>query len=184
MQSWTIPIIILAVVIVGLAGWFFYERTRSRRLQARFGPEYDRVVSDIGSRRRAESELSRREMQAKKLRARHLSSSDRERFLMQWKLCQAQFVDDPRGAVEKADQLLVDIMSTRGYCVDDPNERMTDIVAAYPRHAEDYREANRILDRHRHGQASTEELREAFLHYRTLFDDLLGGDDEKLERAS
>jgi hypothetical protein len=184
MQSWTIPIIVLVVVIAAIAGWLIYERNRSRRLQARFGPEYDRVVSVAGSRRRAESELARREIQARKLRARELSAADRERFLMDWKLCQAQFVDDPRGAVEKADQLLVDIMSTRGYCVDDPDERMTDIVAAYPRHAEGYREAHRIMDRHRHGASSTEDLRAAFLHYRTLFDDLLGGRDEKLERAS
>jgi hypothetical protein len=184
MQSWTVPIIILVVVIVAIAGWLIYERNRSRRLQARFGQEYDRVVSVAGSRRRAESELARREVEARKLRARDLRPTDRERFLMEWKLCQAQFVDDPRGAVEKADQLLVDIMSTRGYCVDDPNERMTDIVAAYPRHADDYRQANSILERHRHGESSTEDLRAAFLHFRTLFDDLLGGDDEKLERAS
>jgi hypothetical protein len=174
----------LAVVVVAIAAWFIYESNRRKRLQARFGPEYDRVVSISGNRRRAESDLARREVHARKLRARHLNSADRERFLAEWRLCQAQFVDDPQGAVEKADQLLVDIMSSRGYCVDDPSERMTDIVAAYPRHAEDYREANRILERHRHGASSTEDLRAAFLHYRTLFDDLLGGDDEKLERAS
>ena len=165
MQSWTIPIIIAVVAIAAIVVWLIYESKRSKRLQARFGPEYDRAVSSAGSRRRAESELFRREIFAKKLRARPLNASDHEKFLAEWKLCQAQFVDDPQGAVDRADQLLVDIMRTRGYCADDPDERMTDIVAAYPRDAEEYREAGRILAQHRQGEDTTEELRTAFLHH-------------------
>ena len=99
-------------------------------------------------------------------------------------MCQAQFVDDPSGAVDRADQLLVDIMRMRGYAIDNPYERMMDIAAAYPNHAAKYREAGQILARHRRSEASTEELRTAFLHYRTLFDDLLGGYDEEFRKAS
>ena len=91
--------------------------------------------------------------------------------------------DDPAGALERADELMVEAMRSRGYSVD-PNDRATDIAAGYPQHADRYREACRILAQHRSGEASTDELRTAFLHYRTLFDDLLGGYDETLRRAS
>lgn len=184
MQPWMIGVVIAAIGVAALVAWFVYDRSRSQRLQQRFGPEYERTLRNIGSRRRAESELARREIHAKELRDRPLNPSDRERFLAEWKLCQAQFVDDPAGAVDRADELLVNIMRTRGYSADDLYERMTDIAAAYPSHADHYREAGHILARHRRGEASTEELRSALLHYRTLFDDLLGGYDEKLKQAS
>ena len=118
------------------------------------------------------------------MRDRQLNPLDRDRFVSQWKLCQAQFVDDPVGAIDRADQLLGDVMRTRGYAADSPFDRMTDIAAAYPQHAGRYREACQIVGRQRTGETTTEELRTAFLHYRTLFDDLLGGYDEQLKRAS
>jgi hypothetical protein len=184
MQPWMIGIVIGALVVVAVVAWLIYDQRRSSRLRERFGPEYDRTVSNIGNRRRAETELARREVHAKQLRVRPLNPMDRENFLSQWKLCQAQFVDDPPGAVDRADELITEVMGTRGYSTDNPYERMTDIAAAYPRHVDDYREACRILIVHHKSEASTEELRTAFLHYRNLFHDLIGGYDEELKQAS
>jgi hypothetical protein len=179
-----IAVIVGLIVTAAAVAWFVYDQRRSNRLKEHFGPEYNRAVLDSGNRRQAEAELARRETIAKELRARPLHASDREKFLSEWKMCQSQFVDDPAGAVDRADQLLVHIMRTRGYAIDNPYERMMDIAAAYPHHAAKYREAGEILARHRRSEASTEELRTAFLHYRTLFDDLLGGYDEELREAS
>ena len=184
MQPWMITILVVSLVVVAAIVWYLNDQRRSMRLREHFGPEYNRAVLGAGSRRQAEAELARREVIAKELRNRHLHDADREKFLTEWKMCQAQFVDDPAGAVERADHLLMAIMRTRGYATDNPYERMTDIAAAYPYHAAKYREAGEILARHRHEDASTEELRTAFLHFRTLFEDLLGGYDEKLRQTS
>ena len=99
-------------------------------------------------------------------------------------MCQARFVDDPAGAVDDADRLVGEIMRARGYAMDDPSERLSDVCAAYPDRASDYRQANDILVSHRGGQASTEDLRKAFVHFRSLFDEMLGGQDEELKRVS
>jgi len=184
MQPWMIAVIVGLIVAAAAIAWFIYDQRRSNRLKEHFGPEYNRAVLDSGNRRRAEAELTRRETIARELRARPLHPSDHDKFLAEWKMCQAQFVDDPSGAVDRADELLVDIMRMRGYAIDNPYERMMDIAAAYPNHAAKYREAGEILARHRRSEASTEELRTAFLHYRTLFDDLLGGYDEEFRKAS
>jgi hypothetical protein len=184
MQPWMIALWIGSLLVAAALAWFVFDQRRRKRLQARFGPEYNRAVIGIGSRRRAEAELERRETQAKELSARPLHPADQERFLSEWKLCQAQFVDDPAGAVDRADRLLVEIMRTRGYTVDTHDERMMDVAAAYPQHAARYREACGILARRQDHEVSTEDLRAAFLHYRTLFEDLLGGYDEELKQAS
>jgi len=184
MEPWMIAIVIVAIVVVAAFIWLMYDRTRSQHLRQRFGPEYDRAVSEIGNRHRAESELARREARAIEIRNRSLNPLDRDRFASQWKLCQAQFVDDPVGALERAEQLLGDVMRTRGYEGDNPFDRMTDIAAAYPQHSNAYREACQIMAREKKGESSTEELRTAFLHYRTLFNDALGGYDEELRRVS
>jgi hypothetical protein len=182
MQPWIIALLITSLVVVAAVIWFIYDRNRSNRLRERFGPEYDRAVTETGNRHRAESELARREIHARQIRDRQLNPLDRDKYVSQWKLCQAQFVDDPSGAVDRADTLLGEIMRTRGYSSENRQARMTDIAAAYPQHANRYREACQIVARR--SEATTDELRTAFLHYRTLFDDLLGGYDEKLERAS
>jgi hypothetical protein len=184
MEPWIIALIIASVVVVAVIAWVITDRNRSKHLKEQFGPEYNWAITEAGNRRQAEAELTKREIRARRIRERHLSPSDRERFLGQWKLCQAQFVDDPPGAVDRADQLLAEVMRTRGYSTENLHERMADIAAAYPHHAQAYREAGRIFDRHSSGDASTDELRTAFLHYRTIFDDLLGGYDEELRRVS
>jgi len=178
--------ILFAIVVVALAAiaWLLYERNRTKHLRAHFGPEYDRHVSEVGNRRRAEAELARSEDRVRKATIRLLSESEQARFREEWKLCQARFVDDPAGALVDADRILIDIMRIRGYRVDDPINRVTDISAAYPNHSAELREANDIVMSHRRGNASTEDLRRAFIQFRSLFDEILGGKNGKLERAS
>jgi hypothetical protein len=98
--------------------------------------------------------------------------------------CQTAFVEDPADAVDQADRIISDVLRARGYSVTNPYERMTYISAAYPRHVEDFRTADEIVTRHHRGEASTEDLRKAFIHYRALFDEILGGRDEERKRAS
>jgi hypothetical protein len=184
MEPWMIALIIASVVVAAIVVWYAWDRNRSWRLKERFGPEYNWAITETGNRRRAESELARREIKARRIREQRLTPSDREKFLAQWKLCQAQFVDDPAGAVSRADQLLAEIMRARGYSTENVHERMLDIAAAYPHHSAQYREAGRILELHNRSNASTDDLRTAFLHYRTILDDLLGGYDEELRRVS
>jgi ABC-type nickel/cobalt efflux system permease component RcnA len=185
MQDWQIlTISIAAVLIIGLGVWLLYRQRRSRHLRKHFGAEYDRAVTELGGRDRAESELFRREQRIRKLNLRPLSLSERQRFAWEWMRCQTLFVDDPAGAVNEADRILTSIIRVRGYSADNPTERMADISAAYPQQAPRYRLANEIVNRYQSGHASTEELREAFVHYRTLFDEILGGQDEELKRAS
>jgi hypothetical protein len=185
MQLWQIIAIGVAIVIVVAAvAWVVYQRNRTRHLRERFGPEYDRRISALGNRRRAESELAKSELRVEQVKVRPLSASDRMRFMEEWRLCQARFVDDPTGAVNEADQIVTNIMRTRGYAVDDPYDRVADVCAAYPDHATAFRDANEIVVRHHRGNASTEDLRRAFVNFRALFDEMLGGQDEELKRAS
>ena len=184
MQVWEIVAIAVAIILVAAVGWWIYQRNRSRHLRERFGPEYDRKVAEVGDRRRAESDLARSEARVQKVKVRPLSASDRTKFLEEWRLCQARFVDDPSGAVNDADRIVLEIMRTRGYAVDDPYDRVTDVCAAYPDQAADYREANEIVIRHHRGNASTEDLRKAFVHFRSLFDAMLVGHEDEVKRAS
>jgi hypothetical protein len=184
MQLWQLVTIgVAAAVVVAILGWVLYERRRTNHLRGRFGPEYDRAVTDIGNRRRAESALQQRETRARELRSRPLSISDRDKFVSEWKMCQVQFVDDPAGAVEEADRVVSDIMRTRGYTVDNPYDRAADIAAAYPDRSDSYREATGIISSHHRGRATTEDLRRAFIYYRELFDEILEGHDEERKRA-
>jgi len=183
--SQIVAIVITAVVVIGAIGWLIYTRKRSERLRGHFGPEYDRRVTELqGNRRRAEAELTEREARVQKLKLQPLSSVDHAKFVEEWRICQARFVDDPAEAVDCADELLSDIMHARGYTIDERSDRLADLCAAYPRRASDFRDANDILTKHRRGAASTEDLRVAFVHFRSLFDEMLGGHDEELKRAS
>jgi hypothetical protein len=184
MEVWQIIAISVAIVIVAAVGWWLYERNRTHHLRERFGTEYDRRIYAVGNRRRAEAELAHSEARVRKIKIRPLNPTDRSRFLAEWRMCQARFVDDPAGAVMDADRLVTDIMRTRGYAVDDPYDRVADVCAAYPDRAPDYRDANEIIIQHRQADASTEDLRRAFVNFRALFDEMLGGHDEELKRAS
>ncbi len=174
MVSW-IWIVVAVIVVIAIAGalWAFTQRRRSTDLRRRFGPEYDREVREHG-RRGAETELERRERRVEALEIRPISREDRERFGEEWRVVQARFVDDPRGAVTDADRLVGEVMRTRGYPVGDFEQRAADISVDHPHVVENYRAAHEIALRHKRGEASTEDLRKAMVHYRALFEELLG----------
>jgi hypothetical protein len=165
-----VAVIVVAIVAAGV--WMIYRQRRtSAALRDRFGPEYDRVVQQHGeSGRRAEQELQARAERVEKLHIRPLSSEESRRYGDAWTEAQAQFVDDPEGAINRADHLVADVMQARGYPMADFEQRAADISVDHPREVEHYRAAHRIATR---GSVSTEELRQAMVHYRALFEDLL-----------
>jgi hypothetical protein len=161
------------LVIVGIVAWFSLRKRRTERLRAQFGGEYDRALKEDGGRRHAEAGLKERTARVESLNIRPLAPGDRARFLESWSIVQARFVDGPGGAVTEADQLLRDVMSTRGYPVSDFEQRAADISVDHPLVIENYRTAHDIALRQRKGQANTEDLRQAMIHYRTLFEELV-----------
>jgi hypothetical protein len=175
-------IIAVVMVVAGLAVWLFMRNRRTERLRTKFGgAEYTRAVKEGGSLRHAEAGLDKRADRVESLHIRPLGPGDRARFVESWRSAQARFVDSPGGAVTEADQLLGDVMSTRGYPVSDFEQRAADISVGYPLVLENYRSAHEIAIRQTRGQASTEELRQAMIHYRTLFDELVA--EPELARA-
>jgi len=161
------------LVIVGMVAWFSLRKRRTERLRAQFGGEYDRAVKEDGGRRHAEAGLKERTARVESLNIRPLAPGDRARFVESWNSVQARFVDGPGGAVTEADQLLRDVMSTRGYPVSDFEQRAADISVDHPLVIENYRTAHDIALRQRKGEANTEDLRQAMIHYRTLFEELV-----------
>jgi hypothetical protein len=173
---WIVIAVLVAIVVLGILATA--QRTRrSRSLQDRFGPEYDRTVDKAGGRREAEQELREREKRHEELELRPLSQDVRERYLQQWQVTQGQFVDDPTVAVSKADDLVQRVMRDRGYPVDDFEQRAADISVEHPDLVEKYRTANGIARASERGEASTEDLRHSVRHYRALFVELLEVDD-------
>jgi len=177
-MSTTVLVIICSVVViafVAVAALILGRKRRSEKLRTRFGnAEYDRALQEGESRRHAEAGLDKRTDRVESLHIRALGPADRARFVEAWSRVQARFVDGPGGAVTEADQLLGDVMSTRGYPVSDFEQRAADISVAYPLVLGNYRSAHAIAVRQTRGQASTEELRQAMIQYRTLFDELVG----------
>jgi hypothetical protein len=172
--------VLLAVVVVLLViiGALIARQQRSRRLQDQFGPEYGRAVAQQGDRRAAEKELADRRERVGKLEIRPLDPAVRGRYLEQWAAAQRYFVDEPVGAVGQAHELVQRVMHDRGYPVDEDFEQRTaDISVEHPAVVENYRAAHGISVRAGNGQASTEQLRQAMVHFRALFDDLLAPDD-------
>lgn len=172
---------ILVVLIIVIAVIAFINSRRRRRLQIRekFGPEYDRVLKQEGDPRKAEGVLEFRQKRREKYKIHALSPSDRSSFAVRWNEVQARFVDDPRGAVTVADSLVTDVMQARGYPIGEFDQRAADLSVDYPLIVENYRAAHEIAMRHSAGKASTEDLRQAMVHYRLLFQELL---DEHRER--
>ena len=180
--------VLLAVVVVLLViiGVLVARQQRSRRLKDEFGPEYGRVVAERGDHRAAEKELADRRQRVGSFEIRPLDPADRERYLEQWAAAQRYFVDKPTAAVGEADGLVQRVMHDRGYPVDEDFERRTaDISVEHPVVVENYRAAHGISIRAESGQVSTEQLRQAMVHFRALFDDLLApGDDRQADQAS
>jgi FtsZ-interacting cell division protein ZipA len=171
--------IIVAVVIVALlvAGAILWSRRRrSEHLREHFGPEYERAVEAKGDRAKAEADLAERQKRVEKLNIRPLEPAERREFSARWDDVQARFVDDPPRAVAFADALLGDVMKARGYPVSDFEQRAGDVSVDHPVVVDHYHKAHDIAVRQGRGQASTEDLRQAMIHYRALFDNLVGAE--------
>lgn len=179
MEAWVWALIIAALVVVAVLVVLAVRRKGSAdELRQRFGPEYDRAVDRAGSRKEAESELHAREERRERLEIRPLDPRAREQYLGAWREVQNRFVDTPESAIRDADALVNDVMRERGYPMEEFEQRAADISVDHPRVVSDYRAANAIARRNSEGEASTEDLRQAMVHYRSLFDSLLGGGHE------
>ena len=166
--------VVVVIVVAGIAAFLFLGKRRTAGLRSKFGgAEYDRAVEEGGSRRHAEAGLDKRTARVESFHLHPLAPADRSRFEDSWRKIQTRFVDGPAGAVAEADQLLGDVMSTRGYPVSDFEQRAADISVDHPLVLENYRAGHAIAIRQTQGQASTEDLRLAMIHYRTLFEELV-----------
>jgi len=172
-QSTMIVLVVAAVVVLAAVGWMVWQRQRSEALRTQYGPEYDRAVRQMGDTRRAESELVKRKERVEQLDIRPLNAAQRTDYMNRWRAVQSKFVDDPKGAVTDADALVTDVLNARGYPVADFDQRAADLSVHHPRVVENYRAARDIALRHRRGEATTEDLRQAMVFYRVLFQDLL-----------
>jgi hypothetical protein len=170
-----IALAVAVIVIVAVAAWLYMRKRRGTTadLRQKFGPEYDRAVLTHGSERKAEAKLADREKRIEKLNIRDLDSMEHERYAKQWQAVQSRFVDSPKGAVAEADDLVSAVMKARGYPVSDFDQRAADVSVDHPRVVENYRSAHEIALRVGKDQASTEDLRTAMIHYRSLFEELV-----------
>jgi hypothetical protein len=163
-------LVIVVVVLLAVVGVLAYRQQRSAKLREGFGPEYDRVVEERGDQRSAENELLQRRERLRRFEIRPLGATARDRYAERWRTTQSQFVDQPASSLNDADALLTEVMRERGYPVEDFETQAADVSVDHPEVVEHYRKAHAI---HSKRSASTEDLREAMLHYRALFAELL-----------
>jgi hypothetical protein len=164
---------VLIVAIAAIITWAVMQRKRTQRLRQRFGPEYIRAVNELGGRAKAEAELAKREQRVARLNITPLTPADAARFSQEWNALQSRFIDNPKGVVGEADHLVRELMVKRGYPMGDFERRAADISVYHPGVVTTYRAAQAIALRDARGEADTEELRKAVVHYHTLFDELL-----------
>jgi hypothetical protein len=177
MPAWAWVIIAVVVIAaIAFAVWAAMRRRRTDTLRQQFGPEYDRTVDETGDAREAESELERRRRRRADLDIRPIAPDARRRYADEWLAVQARFVDDPAGSVGEADTLVTQVMRDRGYPMDDFDQRAADVSVDHPDVVSDYRSAHDISTRSANGAAETEDLRQAMVHYRALFEILLEDD--------
>jgi hypothetical protein len=174
--------ILVVVVLLALLAFFAGRQRRSRKLRDRFGPEYERTVEQAGDRRAAEAELQERAQRRQKLEIVPLDPEVRTRYMEAWRNTQAQFVDEPAEATREADRLVTSVMRDRGYPIDDFEQRAADISVDHPQVVDDYRAAHAIAAANERSEASTEDLRQALVHYRSLFEELL--EDRRPDRST
>jgi hypothetical protein len=177
-------VVAIAVIVIAAVLWLAMSRRRSQQLRDRFGPEYEHAVRTEKNVRRAEATLEARAKRVDALHIRPLSPEDSTRFDATWRGVQARFVDDPKGAVTEADRLVGEVMAARGYPLGDFEQRVADISVDHPDVVMNYRAAREIALVHARGQASTEDLRQAMVHYRALFKDLLEAGDTQVTRRT
>jgi cytoskeletal protein RodZ len=175
-----IIVAVVAVLVIGALVWFAMRNRRTEQLREQFGPEYDRALEESGDRRDAESELAARRTRREDLDIRPLDAVSRRRYAEQWRDVQSRFVDEPAAALTQANGLVIMVMRERGYPTEDFEQRAADVSVDHPQVVQDYRAANAISQRVGSDQASTEDMRQGMVHYRSLFAELLeeehGGD--------
>lgn len=185
MDTWVWVVIAAAVVVLlVVGGWSLLTSRRRKQLQERFGPEYERLMAERGDRRETESELLARQERREQMDIRPLNPAQRDTYAIGWREIQARFVDDPADSVKEADRLVTEVMRTRGYPIEDFDQRSADISVDYPVVVENYRAAQVISLQNEEGRAGTEDLRQAMVHYRSLFRGLLDlgdGEEAKIE---
>ncbi|MCA1661592.1 MAG: hypothetical protein LC648_05325 [Novosphingobium sp.] len=175
----TVQIIFVALAVVALVAiaLLWMRKRRSEGLKSRFGAEYDTLAKHTGDESKAEALLAAREKRVAAFQFTPLTTDERNRFVGSWREVQAQFVDDPKGAVTRADGLLGEVMKARGYPVADFEQRAADLSVDHAEVVQHYRTAHDIAERHERGEAGTEDLRQAMIHFRALFDDLVNEPD-------
>ena len=167
-------VVVAAIVLAALGVWLVARQRRSRALAARFGPEYARTVEQAGRKSKAEAELAARAKRVEKLEIRALTTAERDRYAEMWRVAQERFVDSPPMAVAEADHLVTEVMRVRGYPMADFEQQAADISVDHPHLVTNYRSAHAIAASSAKDKAGTEELRQAMVHYRALFEELLG----------
>jgi hypothetical protein len=172
--TYIIIAVVAVLVVVGvILGLVFSPRKRSQKFQNKFGPEYDRTVQTAGNEKKAQTELNQRQKHVNEMNIRPLSVSERERYQAEWTAIQAKFVDQPGQATIEADHLIMEVMKVRAYPVSDFDQRAADVSVNYPTLVSNYRAAREIAIKNEQHSANTEELRQALIYYRSLFDELL-----------
>jgi hypothetical protein len=175
-MSRTLIVVVILVVVVVLAALLAQRLMRRRALQKTFGPEYDRVVAEKDSRTAAEQELRERERRHAELELTPLSAMSKARYSAAWEEVQIRFVDEPNDAVSTADELVTRLIAERGYPTGDYDDQVAHLSVQHAQTLQHYRDAHDISLRSERGEATTEDLRQALVHYRALFADLLGED--------
>ena len=171
--GWIVIAIVVALAVAVAIAAYIARQNQTKRLQERFGSEYDRTVSTRGEQRSAEKGLVERERKREQLDIVPLTPEARDKYAESWRSVQIRFVDDPPGAVDDVDRLVTDVLRERGYPIDDFDQRAADISVDHPGVVENYRAAHAIYLEHQNGGGGTEDLRQAFVHYRALFEELL-----------
>jgi FtsZ-interacting cell division protein ZipA len=174
-----VVIAVVVIVTIVIVGYQVARQTRTAQLREQYGAEYDRAVDLADSQHEAESELRGRSKRHEQLGLRSLDTSERENFERCWSDIQSQFVDDPSTAVRNADLFVVEVMSARGYPVEDFDQRANDLSVRYPEGTQRYREARRIAQANEHGTIDTEDLRQALTSYRSMVLALLADDEDR-----
>ena len=173
MQTTILVVLVVVLVVAILAIWYFSQRRKSQQLRERFGPEYEHAVHQHGSRGQAEEALAARAERVEQLHIRALSPEESARYGESWRSVQARFVDEPQVAIGEADRLVAEVMQARGYPMGEFEQRAADVSVDHPKVVENYRAAHAIAGRANSGEASTEDLRQAMVHYRSLFAELI-----------
>jgi hypothetical protein len=166
-------IVAIAVIVIAVLAWLIIRQQRSKNLRSKFGPEYEQAVQQYGSAPKAEQQLQARQDRMEKLHIHSLVPEERDRFAQRWHDVQSRFVDDPSDSIERADILVCDTMRARGYPMGEFEHRAEDLSVDHPLVVRNYRAAHAIAERRSRGDASTEDLRQALVYYRELFDELL-----------